>query len=984
MLPRTRRALVAALMAQLASFGTLSAQTVWDGGGGDSLINTAANWNNDAVNALNGSQPAAFANSGATATLNVDGAFTTLTFNRNDVGGFTVNGPGALSVVGSGSGATANLSVSDTAADGVATVNASFKVNTDAGGTRLLVIDNRETGPAGASLVFAGGIAATNPANAYGLRFGGTGSTRIAGPLATPITTNIQQASVGGQNMAGTVTLAGNQSLGSAQVNIAGTSSGPVAATARFVMGDSLADLQSWASTTVNQAATVEIKSTATLTGGISLSNPGSGGASGGTLDVSGNLSATTLALGGAAYSGVLKVSGNASFSGALTSGATVGSKIIGGGVSTGTLTLASGTVGTAVALGGPAEHENNLALVKSATGTLTINSANNTYAGGTTIAQGGGSGSFAVALGAPNALGTGPLVIGTASTTGNGARLRLAGFSQTVSALSSGATTNARVIENFGATDSTLTVNQATDTFYSGFLRDRTSSSATATGTVSLVKDGPGTLTLTNTSNQHTGATILNGGVLEIAALSNGGIVKTITSTAGSNLVTTPDTTGLNPGMTFVSPTLPTGFAVSTVDSGTNLTLNTSAGITTGSGTAHFGLASSLGLSTRAAANLVFAGGTLRYTGSTTSSDRHFTILSGQIAKWDVANAAATLTLNGAATASTGGLEKLGPGSLTLAGANTYTGDTVVSAGTLLLGANGSVGTSRIVLNSGTTLDISGVTATSVTLGGGLGGGGTVLAPGKSLTVAGTFTPGALAVTGDLATDPAALTTFIASGSAATTTTVTVTGSFAPGGGLALAPLAGFSFAAGQSFTFVAASGGITAGYSAVTANGISLAESPNGVWSATNSGLIYTYTETTATLAVASASVLSPLQAWRESNFGTTENTGNAADSYDGNDNDGVPNLLEYALNGNPAVADASVLPRLTGSGPLRLTFYRNGDPGITYLVEARDDLVTGSWTQIYSSAGATYTPGLFEVADPGPVVGAKRFLRLRVTAP
>lgn len=731
--------LITIFLGQLAS---TEAQTVWDAGGAsDTSINLSANWNNNTANSLNGSQAGQFGTGGTTATMNVAGFFSTLTFNRDSALGFTINGPSTLSVLASGSGATANFNVSDTAGNGTTTINAPLQVNTDAGGTRLLVVDNREAGTTGASLVISNGLGASN-SNAYGLRFGSSGSTRISGAITGNLSSNIQQASIAGQNMSGTVTIAGNQSLGSAQVNIAGNGgsvNGNVASTARFVMGDSASDVQSWGGTTVNQAATVEIKSTATLSGSVSLSNAATNGSSGGTLDVSGNLAATTLAIGGSAYSGVLRVSGNATFSGAITSGATAGSKIIGGNTSPGTLTLASGTIGSAVALGGSGSNENNLALVKNTTGTLTVNSATNTYTGGTTLVEGGGSGSFGIALGANNALGSGPLTIGTSATTD--ARLRMAGFNQTVSALSSGAV-GARVIENFGSANSTFSVSQSSNTTYSGFLRDRSTSSASATGNLALVKDGSGTLSLSNASNQYTGATALSGGVLEVTSLSNGGIVKTVTTTAGCSTVTMSDTTGLSTGMTFVAANLPTGFSVSTVTSG-SITISTSSGIVSGTSTAHFGTASSLGLSTSDAANLVFGGGTLRYTGGNSSTDRNFAIQSGHSARWDVANPATTLTLTGGAAASTGGMEKLGGGILSLNATNSHSGGTVITAGTLRAAAVNALGsTSNVTVANTATLEVAVSGAISDTAAVTLAGG-TLL---RSATVDETF--GALTLT--------------------------------------------------------------------------------------------------------------------------------------------------------------------------------------------------------------------------------------------
>lgn len=688
-------------LAGLVAMSSAFAQTTWDGGGGATTnINLNTNWNNDVANSLNGTQSGTFGTGGSTATMNVDGYFTALTFNRNDAAGFTVNGPGTLSVLASGSGATPNLSISDTAGNGVTTINAALRLNNDAGGTRLLVIDNRETGTAGESLVISNGLSSSNGTNAYGLRFGGSGSTRISGAISGNLTSNIQQASVASQNMAGTVTIAGNQALGAAQVNIAGTSSGTVASTARFVMGNSTADIQSWGSTTVSQGATVEVRSTAT-TGAIALSNLASGGSSGGTLDVSGNLSATTLAIGGAAYSGTLRVSGNASFSGAITSGATAGSKIVGGGASVGTLTLSSGTVGSTVAIGGNGTNENNLALVKGTTGTLTINSAN-TFTGGTTIENGGGSGSFAIALGADNALGTGALTLGNANTGTNGARLRMNGFNQSVSALSSGGA-NAQVIENFGASNSLLTVNQSGNATFGGVLRDRSTGATGATGNLGLTKSGAGVLTLSSSSSTYTGATTLSGGVLEVANLGSAGVSRTISTTVGSSIVTVDSTTGLIAGMTFSAATLPAGFSITSVDSPTQITITTSSNIATGTGVAAvFGVNSSIGMATSTASNLVFDGGTLRYTGGNASTNRNFTITDAKVARIDVNNAATTLTISGVAASGTGGMEKLGSGALVLSGANGFSGLTTVSTGTLLVNATGSLGSGGVSVASG------------------------------------------------------------------------------------------------------------------------------------------------------------------------------------------------------------------------------------------------------------------------------------------
>ena len=115
-------------------------------------------------------------------------------------------------------------------------------------------------------------------------------------------------------------------------------------------------------------------------------------------------------------------------------------------------------------------------------------------------------------------------------------------------------------------------------------------------------------------------------------------------------------------------------------------------------------GVAGNLGvLATNAAANLVLGGGTLQYTGATDSTDRNFTLTVGTTSSIDVTVGGTNLTLAGASTATTGGLTKLGAGTLTLSGANLYTGATTISAGsTLALDATGTIADSSGVANAG------------------------------------------------------------------------------------------------------------------------------------------------------------------------------------------------------------------------------------------------------------------------------------------
>jgi fibronectin-binding autotransporter adhesin len=108
------------------------------------------------------------------------------------------------------------------------------------------------------------------------------------------------------------------------------------------------------------------------------------------------------------------------------------------------------------------------------------------------------------------------------------------------------------------------------------------------------------------------------------------------------------------------------------------------------------------------------------------------------------------TLTLgDGDATDSFGGvlrntagllsLVKIGSGVQTLAGANTYSGSTSVSAGTLLVNGNQSAATGAVTVASGATLGGSGTTGGAVSIL-----GGAIVAPGSgvgTLTVSNAFT---------------------------------------------------------------------------------------------------------------------------------------------------------------------------------------------------------------------------------------------------
>lgn len=145
-----------------------------------------------------------------------------------------------------------------------------------------------------------------------------------------------------------------------------------------------------------------------------------------------------------------------------------------------------------------------------------------------------------------------------------------------------------------------------------------------------------------------------------------------------------------------------------------------------------------------------------------------------------DIAGSAVTLRSgnnNGSTTYSgtmsgSGGLTTIGTGTLTLTGANTFTGTTNISAGTVLLSGAGKVGAGNVVVNG--SLDITGISAGTYSLSTTqtLSGSGSILASGKTLSLAGTLapgnSPGTLTVTGGLTLESTAVSNFEINGTTA------------------------------------------------------------------------------------------------------------------------------------------------------------------------------------------------------------------------
>ena len=92
----------------------------------------------------------------------------------------------------------------------------------------------------------------------------------------------------------------------------------------------------------------------------------------------------------------------------------------------------------------------------------------------------------------------------------------------------------------------------------------------------------------------------------------------------------------------------------------------------------------------------------------------------------------------------------------------------------------------------------------------------------------------------------------------------------------------------------------------------------------------------------------------------------------------NDGVPLLMDYALNLDPTQNQSASIPKPVVSGSqMSLTFY-GGSAGVTYIVQTSTDL------QYWSTSGVTFSgPDAYNnFTATIPITGSKEFMRLKVT--
>jgi outer membrane autotransporter protein len=338
--------------------------------------------------------------------------------------------------------------------------------------------------------------------------------------------------------------------------------------------------------------------------------------------------------------------------------------------------------------------------------------------------------------------------------------------------------------------------------------------SNAGATGG-GLIKIGTGTLTLSG-ANTYTGPTAVNAGTLQAGAvnafssasaftvasgaiLDLAGFNQAIGSLAGAGSVTlgaaTLTTNGDGSDTTFSGTISGSGRLVKVGEGTLTLSGNNSyqGGTIVSEGTLAVGSSRALGTGA-----LTLADGTTLQAAANGLALANVVRLNGDVTVDTQSN---TMTLSGPISG-TGGLDKIGSGTLMLTGASTYTGTTTVSEG--VLNVNGSL-VSTVCVCSGATLTGTG------SIGGLSVSGGGIVAPGNSI--------GTLTVRGNVSFDVDGIYQ-VKANAAGQSDRINATGTATLTGGTVQVLAQGGTYARQTRYTILTANAGVTGKFTGVTSN--------------------------------------------------------------------------------------------------------------------------------------------------------------------
>jgi autotransporter-associated beta strand protein len=644
---------------------------------------------------------------------------------------------------------------------------------------------------------------------------------------------------------------------------------------------------------------------------------------------------------------------------GSVTIGATTGVRI---GSQSGLLNV-SGNIGEAT-------PGSSLIIRNADNAGTTLLTGNNSYTGGTSLFKG------FLQLGSTNAIGTG----GGTLTFGGGFLSSDSFVPRTIphpvvftfnatlgSASNNGALTFTNTID-LGTSVKTLTL--ASDAQFDGVISGGLDVITGALG--GITKAGAGTLTITNAANSYTGVTTFQTGITNAAVLSDYGVDGSLGNRAAASEVPA------NIGIHFTGGTLQ-----------------------------HTG---STAQSTNRAIRIGTAGGTIDASGSIPEATMNFTKSSANV---DFFNnpGARTLTLTGSntgdnrfalniqdqATTARTSLNKSGSGTWLLTNANNsadfnsttntfggYGGGTTIADGTLAF-TQGAIGGGVVNFTGNSTLRWEPGNTQDITTGSGSGvarsvrisdnANATFDTNGNDVTLSNALAVGSLATgsitksgTGNLTLSG---TNTYTGGTTVDNGTLTLTNAF-----LDDASTLAIASNAVLNLTHTLAD--------VVDALVIDGSPLPNGLYNASTPA---TAGRITGTGSIQVGPPSDPFLAWINSTWPTLSNQTPTADP----DNDGIPNLLEYILQGgDPSTASSNILPTLNASGAnfVFTYFRRTAATGTTQTFEFGNNL--NGWTPIAipSGNGVTLTDlggGIEKVEITIPKGTETRlFGRLQVTTP
>ncbi|MFI5015686.1 MAG: autotransporter domain-containing protein, partial [Hyphomicrobiales bacterium] len=424
---------------------------------------------------------------------------------------------------------------------------------------------------------------------------------------------------------------------------------------------------------------------------------------------------------------------------------------------------------GVTLSLTGPITGAGGLTLIGS--GTLVLSNAS--YSGPTSLLAAG----VTLKGGATDGFSA-----DSAVTIGAGALLDLGGFDQAIGSLAGAGT-----VSNSGAGKAMLSAGaDNASTLFSGVVKDD--------GPTGLVKAGTGTLTLTGAST-YTGGTMISAGTLQ---LGNGGTSGSIAGNVTDNGVLAFDRSD---SATFAGAISGTG---SLQQIGTGKTILTGASTYTGAtivsaGTLQGGAVNGfapMSAFTIAGGGVLDLGGFNETIGS----------LAGFGTVTNSGNGQATLTVGGnnASTLFGGlirddgatGLVKIGAGTLTLTGVNTYSGATTVVGG--VLDVEGSIANSAVTVESGATIA-------------GKGTLGSLIVPAGAIAAPGAVTPLTTLIVAKDAVFAAGSTFLVNVDAAGRNDKLSVGGKATLQGGTVQVEVAPGIYLPGSRYVLLAANGGVT-----------------------------------------------------------------------------------------------------------------------------------------------------------------------------